>query len=194
MSVRNVIQAGHLSLKTKNKIIKDFDLLEVKKLIKDLKDTMYETQLVGIAAPQIAKNLSIFITHPRNTKSRKLPREDILRVFINPKITNFSSTKSTIYEGCGSIAEGTLFGPVERAKEIKIIAQDENGNKFSLICDGLLARVIQHEYDHSMGIEFIQKVNDYSKILSKDIYKKTIRDSKEQKENSKITKIEYKKY
>jgi len=86
-----------------------------------------------------------------------------------------------------------LFGPVLRPEEIEVQAFDENGNKFTLRCDGVLARVIQHELDHLMGIEFIQKVNDYSKILSYDFYCKNIRNSKEQKKSSKVTKIEYKK-
>ena len=142
MAIRPVIQAGHASLKKKNKLIKNFSSPDVKKLIKDLKDTMYETDLVGIAAPQIAKNYMVFVTHPRNTKSRKLFKEDILRVYINPKIKKFSKRKIVIYEGCGSVVNGQIFGPVLRAKEIEIEAFDEDGNKFSLTCDGLLARVI----------------------------------------------------
>lgn len=191
MSVRKVIQIGHPSLKAKNRIIKDFKSSAITKLIKDLKDTMYKTDLVGIAAPQIAENYMVFVTHPRNTKTRKLFREDICRIYINPKIIKNSKEEIIVYEGCGSVDGGRLFGPVIRPKEIEIEAFDENGNKFSLVCDGLLTRAIQHEYDHLMGVEFIQKVSDYNKILDKTFYLKTIRNSKAQKEASKITKIEY---
>lgn len=194
MSVRKVTQIGHPSLKAKNKIVRYLKSSVIKKLIKDLKDTMYKTDLVGIAAPQIAENYMVFVTHPRNTKTRKLFREDICRVYINPKITKLSKEEVVVYEGCGSLDEGRIFGPVIRPKEIKIEAFDENGNKFLLVCDGLLARVIQHEYDHLVGVEFIQKVSDYNKLLEKTFYLKTIRNSKAQKDASKITKIEYKRF
>jgi peptide deformylase len=97
-----------------------------------------------------------------------------------------------IYEGCGSVANGAIFGPVMRSEEIEVEAIDEKGKKFRLRANGILARVIQHEYDHLMGVEFMQKVSDYSKIIVGDYYRKTIRNSRIQKENSLITKIEYK--
>ncbi len=190
MAVRKVIQIGHPALKLKNRKIDSFSSPTLKKLIKDLKDTMYKTELVGIAASQIGENYMVFVTHPRNTKSRKLGKEDICRIYINPRIIKFSKEESIIYEGCGSVIEGFLFGPVLRPKEVEAEAFDEKGQKFRLLCDGLLARVIQHEYDHLMGIEFIQKVQDYGKLLSREFYKKIIRNSKEQKEAMKITKIE----
>ncbi len=85
-----------------------------------------------------------------------------------------------------------IFGPVSRPYEIGVEALDENGNRFKLKCDGILARVIQHEYDHLMGFEFIQKVNDYGKIITEEHYRKNIRNSKQQKQNSLITRVKYK--
>jgi peptide deformylase len=189
MAIRKLIEAGNPILKSKNLKIVDFKSPKTKKLVKDLKDTMYETGLVGIAAPQIGQNFMAFVTHPRNTKSRKLPKTDKLRVYLNPKIIYESEKKTVIYEGCGSLLS-ELFGPVSRAKEVEVEALDEKGNKFRLKCDGLLARVILHEMDHLRGIEFIEKVSDYRKVITGTCYRKTIRNSKEQKENSKITKIE----
>jgi peptide deformylase len=122
--------------------------------------------------------------------ARKLIKKDKLRIFINPKIVQESELESVIYEGCGSL--GDIFGPVIRPKEVKVVAFDEKGQKFSLTCDGILARVIQHEYDHLQGIEFIQKVSDYNKVVVKKYYRKNIRLSKPQIVNSKITKIEFK--
>lgn len=192
MAVRKIIQIGHPALKAKNKKVDNTTHPEIKKLIKDLKDTMYKTGLVGIAAPQIGENYTVFLTHPRNTSSRKLPREDICRVYFNPRITKNSAEESVIYEGCGSVVDGEIFGSVMRPKEITINAINENGKKFTLVCDGLLARVIQHEMDHINGVEFIQKVNNYSKMLDKKFYKKDVRNSEAQKEASIITKIEIK--
>lgn len=192
MAVKKITQAGHPALKAENKEVKDFSSHKLKKLIKDLKDTMYDSGLIGIASPQIGVNEMVFVTHPRNTKSRNIGKEDICRVFINPQIIGQLKENIIIYEGCGSVAEMKLFGPVLRPKKITVEALDEKGKKFLITCDGLLARVIQHEVDHLMGMEFIQKVSDYNKVLSDDFYHKTIRNSKAQKDASKIAKIEVK--
>lgn len=194
MAVKIVIQAGHPLLKKKNKQIVNFKFPKLKRLQKDLLDTMYKTNLVGIAGPQIAENYMVFVTHPRNTKARKLERADKLRIYINPKITFKSQEENIVYEGCGSIVNGDLFGPVSRPKEIEVEASDENGQKFRLMCDGILARVIQHEYDHLMGIEFLEKVTDYRKVMVRKYYRERIRNSKLQIQNSLITKIDYKKF
>ena len=192
MAVKTVIQAGHPKLKRINKEILNVNLPKIKKLRRDLIDTMHKTGLIGIAAPQIAQNYMIFVTHPRKTKTRNLGRIDILRTYINPKITFKSKAENVIYEGCGSVVNGDLFGPVSRPEEIEVEALGEKGEKFRLRCNGILARVIQHEYDHLMKIGFIERVNDYKKIIVGDYYRKTIRNSKLQKQNSLITKIDCK--
>jgi peptide deformylase len=150
---------------------------------------MRKADLIGIAAPQIGENYMIFVTEPRNTKARKLGKADKLRVYINPNITHKSKKENLIYEGCGSVSD---FGPVIRPEEVEVEAIDENGKKFSLRANGILGRVIQHENDHLHGIEFIQKVSDYSKIVVQAYYRKNIRNSTLQKKNSLITKLEYK--
>lgn len=189
MAVRKVIRAGDSRLKAKNKKIKEVYSIKTKKLIRDLTQTMHKADLIGIAAPQIGENYQIFITEPRKTKSRKAGAIDKIRIYINPKFIYKSKQKSIIYEGCGSVSD---FGPVSRPKEVEVEALDEKGQNFSLRADGLLARVIQHEMDHLEGIEFIQKVTDYNKIMVYDNYKKYIRNSLLQKKNSKITKVQYK--
>jgi peptide deformylase len=193
MAVRKTIQIGDPRLKNKNLIIKNFNDQKVKGVIKDLRDTMIKNDLIGLAAPQIGYNFKIFITQPRKTIRRKLPKGDKLRVYINPKIVKFSKSENIIYEGCGSVLNGNLFGPVKRAKEITIEAFDEKSSRFQIRCDGILARVIQHEYDHMDGIEFTEKICDYKKLMAREFYIKNIRNSKDQLENSNITVIDYKK-
>jgi peptide deformylase len=188
--IRKVIEAGDPRLKAKNKLIKNIKSLSVKRLIKDLSDTMYKTDLIGIAGPQIGENYQVFVTHPRNTGARKTLKADKLRIFINPKIVQKSKIESLIYEGCGSL--GDIFGPVMRPKEVQVEAFDENGQKFNLLSNGILARVIQHEYDHLCQTEFIQKVSDYNKVVVKKYYRKNIRNSKLQTAGSQTTKIEVK--
>lgn len=187
MAVKKIISAGHPALKMKNQRISDFSSPSLKRLIKNLIDTMHKADLIGIAAPQIGKNFSLFVTEPRNTKSRKLGKTDKLRIYINPKIVSVSKKKSVIYEGCGSVHG--IFGPVSRPTQIAIKARDQYGKKFRLLCDGILARVIQHEVDHLRGIEFIEKVDDYKKIITAEQYQKNIRNSKVQKQNSLIKKV-----
>lgn len=187
MAVRKTLQIGDPKLKAKNTPVKEIKSTKVSKLIKDLTDTMRKNELVGIAAPQIGENYQVFITEVRKTKSRSVKEIDELRVFINPKITNFSKVENLIYEGCGSVLNGNLFGPVKRPKEIIVEAIDKKGKRFQLKCDGLLARVIQHEYDHLNGIEFTEKVSDYKKLMDYEHYKKYIRKSPLQIANSKIT-------
>lgn len=192
MAIKKIIEIGHKLLKLDNKPITDFSSPALKKLLKDLTDTMNAVDLIGIAAPQIGQNYQVFLTQPRKTQSRKLSMADSLRVYINPKITYLSKEKNLIYEGCGCIPEKSIFGPVVRSKEIEIEAQDETGAKFRIRCDGILARVILHEYDHLQGIEFLERVADNRKLLSWNIYKKTVRISKAQKDASKINNIEFK--
>ena len=186
--VKKIIQAGDRRLKAKNRLIKNFKSPEFKKLVRNLIDSMHKADLIGIAAPQIGENYMVFITHPRTTKARKLGKTDKVRVYIDPKITFQSKDKSLIYEGCGSI--GDLFGPVLRPREVQVEAYDERGLRFRLKADGILARIIFHEMDHLNGVEFMEKVSDYSKIITKKHYRKNIRNSPQQLKNSKTTKIE----
>jgi peptide deformylase len=188
MAVREAIQVGDPKLKAPNKEIDDFKDPKLKQVVEDLVDTIRAMGLIGMAAPQIGENYKVFVTEPRETKFRAADQTDKLRVYINPKITKTSAEQSIIHEGCGSFVQGQLFGPVKRPKEITIEAQDLKGRRFRLICDGILARVIQHEYDHLDGIEFIEKVTDLKKLINADLYLKDIRNSKEQVEASKITK------
>ena len=93
-------------------------------------------------------------------------------MYINPEIIWSSKKEITINEGCGSVAYAKLFSPIKRPGKIVIEAFDENGDKFSLAADGMLGRVIQHEYDHLNGVEFTEKIADMRKIMSSGEYKK----------------------
>lgn len=193
MTVKKTLQLGDPLLKAKNKEVKNFKDPKVKKVFKDLKDTMLSGTLIGIAAPQIGYNYKIFLTQPRKTKFRKLPFKDKLRVYINPKIIKSSKEQIIIWEGCGCVGiKDMLFGPVKRPKEITIEAYDGGGKKFQIRCDGILARVIQHEMDHLNGIEFVEKIDNYRKLMHEIHYTKTIRNSPEQNKAAKVTVLEYK--
>lgn len=191
MAIRRTIQIGHPALKSRNKPIRSFKSKKLQQLIADLRDTMHAEELIGMAAPQIAENFLVFISEPQKTKYRTLSHSDKFRVYINPTITFFSPDDVIIYEGCGSVLHGGLFGPVKRPRVIVVEALDEQGKKFRLRCDGILSRVIQHEMDHLHGIEFLERVSDYKKILNRNYYRERIRSSKEQITESMITILDY---
>lgn len=114
--------------------------------------------------------LLLFITETRETKTRSKDQSDELRIYINPKIVETSKEEVIIYEGCGSVLNGQLFGPVKRPRTITIEAFSRDGKKFRFTADGILGRVIQHEYDHLQGIEFLEKVYDYKKLMTVEHY------------------------
>jgi len=172
MVIKEIIQIGNPVIRKKSKKIeiKDIKSVKVKTIIKNLVDSMRHYNLIGISAPQINENLRIFVTEIRQTKNRKTKELDQIRVFINPKITYFSKEKSNGYEGCGSVANSNLFGLVNRPKSITIRAQDIEGEWFEFNAKGLLARVIQHEYDHLDGVLFIDKVTNTKSYMSGSEY------------------------
>jgi len=170
MIVENIIQIGNPILRNKNQLIKNIKDKKVLETIENLVDTMRHFGMVGTAAPQIGTNLKIFVTEIRKTEYRKTNDVDDLRIFINPRIVWKSQKEVIMYEGCASVSHSDLFGPVKRSEKIKIIALDEKGEKIKLKAGGLLARVIQHEYDHLIGIEFVEKICDLKKIMAKSEY------------------------
>jgi peptide deformylase len=187
MAVRDTLQIGDPRLKAANQPITNFDDQIIKDTITDLVDTMRQNQLIGMAAQQIGENSTLFVTEPRETTTRPADQSDILRVYCNPVISWTSTEQIILYEGCGSVAQGTLFGPVLRPQIIKIEYQDQHGQPHWLKCDGILARVIQHEYDHLQGIEFTEKISDYKQLIDRDWYIKLFKDDPKLIEAAKIT-------
>lgn len=187
MAIRETLQIGHPLLKAENQPVIDVNSKKIKQIINDLIDTMRNEDLIGMSAPQIGENYRIFITELRPTKFRSIDQSDQLRIYINPQIIYLSEKQTLLYEGCGSVLNANLFGPVIRPKEIIINATGNNGKKFQLKCDGLLARVIQHENDHLNGIEFTEKISDYKQLLSREFYIQNVKNSFNQLENSRIT-------
>ena len=178
MVVENVIQIGNPILRAKNKTVNDVKEKNVLETIQNLTDSMRHYNLVGMAAPQIGANIKMFVTEIRKTPTRKAEMVDELRIFINPKIIWKSKKEVVMFEGCGSVADGNLFGPVKRPEKIIIRAINENGEKIKLKASVLLSRVIQHEYDHLVGIEFVEKIIDMKKIMSKSEYIKMVEKTK----------------
>ncbi len=104
---------------------------------------------IGLAGPQINEQIRIFVTHAQG---------DIPRVFINPEIIMTSNDIVPYEEGCLSIPG--IYADVMRPAEIQIQAWNEKGKPFTLDAGGVLARVIQHEYDHLRGRLFIERLDE----------------------------------
>ncbi|MDR2953024.1 MAG: peptide deformylase [Treponema sp.] len=102
---------------------------------------------VGLAGPQIGLMKRIFVTHIEN---------DDERVFINPSIIETSQETVKAEEGCLSIPG--VWADVTRAKTVKAQAWNEKGRPFTIEAGGILARVIQHEYDHLEGVLFLDRL------------------------------------
>lgn len=134
--------------------------------IADLAEQMLEIiktdKGVGLAGPQIGFMKRIFVVHIPNDEER---------IFINPSIIGTSEKTCKYEEGCLSIPG--LYCEVVRSEAIKIQAWNVKGKPFTIETDGLLARVIQHEYDHLEGVLFVDRLPDSKreKILEK--YEKT---------------------
>jgi len=148
MAIKKVIKYGTPSLREKSKEVHKISK-KIKDLVKDLMDTLYAQNGVGLAAPQIGENYRIFVI---DTSSGNEALNPI--VFINPKIIKKSGAFVS-NEGCLSFPE--VYTDVRRYTDVVIKAMDSQGRPFVLEAnDGcLLAKAIQHEFDHLDGILFI---------------------------------------
>ena len=151
MSIRKVVKYGTPSLREPSKEVHKVSQ-KIKTLVEDLLDTMYSQNGVGLAAPQIGENLRVFVV---DVSTGDEPLKPI--VFINPKIIKKSGAVIS-HEGCLSFPEA--FTDVKRYANVMIKALDQNGRSFVMEAkDGtLLARCIQHEFDHLNGVLFIDHV------------------------------------
>lgn len=162
MTVRKVLKYGTPSLREKSKEVHKISK-KIQALIEDLYDTMYATNGVGLAAPQIGENLRVFVIDIGTDPKTMCPI-----TFINPKIIKKEGAIVS-NEGCLSFPEA--YTEVRRYKSVKVKALNEKGKPFVIeVTDGsLLARAIQHEFDHLDGILFIDHCRnrfDADKILT----------------------------
>lgn len=147
----------------------------VKQIIKDMFETMYGANGVGLAAPQVGMNLRLFIVdatrYADDYKNSKDPEErkeyenlkDFKKVFINPIIVDETGDEWAFEEGCLSIPE--IRADVNRQEKVTIEYFNEKWELVEETYDGFAARVIQHEYDHIEGVLFTDKISPIKKRL-----------------------------
>jgi len=134
-------------------------------LISDMFDTMYKSDGMGLAAPQIGKSIRIFVVDATSLADEDPTLADFKKAFINAKLTLLGEETIVMNEGCLSLPK--IREDVERKNKVRITYYDENWNFYDEEYEGLKARVIQHEYDHLDGVLFIDKINVLRRKLLK---------------------------
>ena len=143
----------------------DRDYPGLQQLIDDLFDTMYKSEGVGLAAPQIGKSIRIFVIDGAPLADDDPEFGNFKKTFINAHITERSGDILPMSEGCLSIPN--LREEVDRESHIRIQYYDPDWTFHDEFYEGYIARVIQHEYDHLDGILFTDRVSPLRKRLIK---------------------------
>ena len=141
-----ILQIGNEILNEKCAPVGQFDD-ELKKLLDDMKQTLADAKGAGLAAPQVGKNIRVFI----------VDTEDGYYEFINPKILGVSGSQYGV-EGCLSVKG--KWGDVKRPKKVTIEATDRYGKRFKVVARDFFARAVCHENDHLDGILYTDKANN----------------------------------
>ncbi len=161
MSKRNlIISLPNKHLREKSKkigLVTD----EIKQIITDMElatldweDSRKHELGVALAAIQIDKPLKLVIV--RNDFDDK--NDKTFSIFINPEIVKFEGEIESDYEGCLSVKD--IYGKVPRHTKVRVRALDQNGREVRVKAEGFLARVFQHEIDHTNGIVFVDHIKD----------------------------------
>lgn len=141
----------------------DQDFPDLKALIADMYETMDASNGVGLAAPQIGRDIRLFVID--STHMYEDEGEGIRKVFINAEMLDEYDDEWTFEEGFLSIPN--IRENVDRNATIRLRYQDENFKTYEEEFDGMTARVIQHEYDHIDGVLFIDHISPLKRRLIK---------------------------
>ena len=127
---------------------------EIREILDNMVETMYETKGVGLAAPQVGVSKRMFVCDKG---------DGVVRKVINPKITVIGDELAECEEGCLSVPG--IYKKVKRPAQIKVEYLNENGEEVKEKLDDFLAIIMQHEYDHLDGVLFIDKVSPIAKRM-----------------------------
>lgn len=158
MNRKSIIALPNEHLRQRSKKVGIVDE-KVKKLIKDMESATLDWEdsrehEVGVALAAIQVDVPLRIVVIRNNFDNKDDRT--FTVFINPIITKYEGVIEEDFEGCLSVPD--VYGKVPRHNKIRIKAQDINGKEFRVTAEGFLARVFQHEIDHTNGIVYVDHI------------------------------------
>ncbi len=142
------------------------DFPELEKFLTDLWQTMDEADGVGLAAPQVGKNIRIFVVDGSGFEELDPTCKDFRKAFINAHILERSGADVNRIEGCLSVPG--IHEDVTRKDKIRIAYTDEQGVQHEEEFEGIKAWIIQHEYDHLEGIIFTDHLSGLKKRLLKN--------------------------
>ncbi|WP_027966030.1 peptide deformylase [Halomonas halocynthiae] len=154
MAILNILEFPDERLRTKATVVESVDD-DLRRLIDDMFDTMYDAPGIGLAATQVDVHRRVIVIDVSEDKTQPL-------VLINPSYTPISDEREPMQEGCLSVPE--YYADVQRALGVRLNALDRDGNPYTLEADGLLAHCIQHECDHLEGVLFV----DYLSPLKRE--------------------------
>jgi peptide deformylase len=165
MDKNNIISLPQPALRQRSKkvgIVTD----EIKKIIKDMEAATLDWEAsrkheVGVALAAVQVDIPLRIVVIRNNFDNK--DDKTFTVFINPEITKYEGKVEQDFEGCLSVPN--IYGKVPRHTKIRVRAQNLEGKYFRVTAEGFLARVFQHEIDHTNGIVFIDHIKDDPKAF-----------------------------
>jgi peptide deformylase len=130
---------------------------EMKKLVEDMFETMYQADGVGLAAPQVGKLIRVLVVDGSPLADDEVPElKGFKRALINPVIVEESEETVEYSEGCLSIPD--IHADVVRPEKIKVAYLDENFEPKEELFDGFACRMVQHEMDHLDGILFVERI------------------------------------
>ncbi len=155
-----IVRLGDAVLRKQASLIPDIDRT-IADLAAGMIEAMHAGRGIGLAGPQVAELKRIFVTHVEGDRAR---------VFINPQIIRTSTEQEPREEGCLSIPG--VYADVVRPSEISVQAWNERGRPFTLDADGILARVILHEYDHLNGVLFLDHLDEKKRLRLVRVYDK----------------------
>lgn len=161
MAVRDIRLLGDPVLREKSAPVEEIDE-EIRQLARDLEETMYDAEGVGLAAPQVGVPVRMFAYDVREPEAP-------VGVLINPEIEEREGS-ATSEEGCLSIPG--LAADVERAARVVVRGLDPDGDEVRIEADGLLARCLQHEHDHLEGILFLDHLSPLKRKMLLDKWSK----------------------
>ncbi len=139
---------------------------EIKTLIADMIETMYDAQGIVLAASHVDHNIQLIVMDLSEYKNAP-------RVFINPKVTPLVEEKQPYEEGCLSVPD--VYDKVERPNKVRIEALDQDGKAIDEEVEGLLAVCIQHEMDHLNGVIFVDYLSRLKQTRARDKVRKFLK-------------------
>ncbi|MET0125111.1 peptide deformylase [Pseudomonas caspiana] len=160
MAILNILEFPDSRLRTIAKPVAVVDA-DIRQLVDDMFETMYEAPGIGLAATQVNVHKRVVVMDLSEDRSEP-------RVFINPEIEMLTDEMDQYQEGCLSVPG--FYENVDRPQKVRIKALDRDGNAYEEIAEGLLAVCIQHECDHLNGKLFV----DYLSNLKRDRIKKKL--------------------